>query len=42
MLGQVAGYMRQEKPRIPWLDSTKEATGLRLEVLKETLQSRKK
>jgi hypothetical protein len=42
MLGQVAGYRRQEKPRMHWLDSMKEATGLRLEVLKETVQDRKK
>jgi hypothetical protein len=33
---------RQGKPRIRWLDSIKEATGLRLEVLKETVQDRKK
>jgi hypothetical protein len=42
MLGQVAGYRRQGKPRMHWLDSLKEATGLRLEVLKETVQDRKK
>jgi hypothetical protein len=42
MLGQVAGYRRQGKPRMRWLDSIKEATGLRLEVLKETVQDRKK
>ena len=35
MLGQVAGHRRQGKPRMHWLDSIKEATGLRLEVLKE-------
>jgi hypothetical protein len=40
MLGQAAGYRR--KPRMRWLDSIKEATGLRLEVLKETVQDRKK
>ena len=33
MLGQVAGYRRQGKLRIRWLDSIKEATGLRLGVL---------
>jgi hypothetical protein len=33
MLGQVAGYRRQGKPRMRWLDSIKEATGLRLEGL---------
>jgi hypothetical protein len=42
MLGQFAGYRRQGKPRMRWLDSIKEATGLRLEALKETEQDRKK
>ena len=42
MLGQVAGYRRQGKPQIRWLDSIKEATGLRLGVLKEAVQDRKK
>jgi hypothetical protein len=42
MLGQVAGYRRQGKPRMRWLDSIKDASGLRLEVLKETVQDRKK
>jgi len=42
MLGQVAGYRRQGKPRTRWLDSVKEATGLRLVVLKEAVQDRKK
>jgi hypothetical protein len=42
MLGQVAGHRRQGKPRLWWLDSIKEATGLRLGVLKETIQDRKK
>jgi hypothetical protein len=42
MLGQVAGYRRQRKPRMRWLDSIKEATGQRLEELKETVQDRKK
>jgi len=28
MLGHVAGYRRQGKPRMRWLDSIKEATGL--------------
>jgi hypothetical protein len=42
MLGQVAGYRRPGKPRMHWLDSIKEATGLRLEALKETVQDRKK
>jgi hypothetical protein len=42
MLGQVARYRRQGKPRMCWLYSIKEATGLRLEALKETVQDRKK
>ena len=42
MLGQVAGYRKQGKPRMRWLDSIKEATGLRLDALKEAVQDRKK
>jgi hypothetical protein len=42
MLGQVAGYRRQGKTRMRWLDSIKEATSLHLEALKETVQDRKK
>ena len=42
MLGQVAGYRRQGKRRIRWLDSIKEATGLCLGVLKEAVQDGKK
>jgi hypothetical protein len=42
MLGQVAGYRRQGKPRMRWLDSIKEAIGLRLDALKEAVQNRKK
>ena len=42
MLGQVAGYRRQGKPPMRWLDSIKEATGLRLDALKEAVQDRKK
>jgi hypothetical protein len=42
MLGQIAGHRKQGKPRMRWLDSIKEATGLRLEVLKEIVQNRKK
>jgi hypothetical protein len=42
MLGRVAGHRRQGKPRIQWLDSIKEATGLRLEDLREAVQDRKK
>jgi hypothetical protein len=37
MLGQVAGYRRQGKPRMLWLDSIKKASSLRLEVLTLTL-----
>jgi len=42
MLGQVAGCRRQGKPGMRCLDSIKEATGLRLEDLKEAVQDRKK
>jgi len=42
MLGQVAGYRKQGQRRMPWLDSIKEATGLRLGALKEAVQDRKK
>jgi len=42
MLGQVAGYRRQGKPRMQWLDNIKEATGLRLDALKEAVQDTKK
>jgi hypothetical protein len=42
MLGQVAGYRRQGRPQIRWIDSFKEATSLHLEMLKETVQDRKK
>jgi hypothetical protein len=42
VLGRVAGYRRQGKPRMCWLGSIKEATRLQLEVLKETVQDRKK
>jgi hypothetical protein len=42
MLGQVAGYRRQRKPQMRWLDSIKEDTGLRLDALKEAVQDRKK
>jgi hypothetical protein len=41
MLGNVAGHRGQGKPRLQWLYSIKNATGLRLEVLKETVQDRK-
>ena len=42
MLGQVEGHRKQVKPRMRWLDSIKEATGLRLEDLRETVEERKK
>jgi hypothetical protein len=42
MLGQVAGYRRQGRPQMRWIDSIKEATGLCLETLKETVKHRKK
>jgi hypothetical protein len=38
----VTGYRRQRKPRMHWLESIKEATGLRLETLTETVQYRGK
>jgi hypothetical protein len=40
-LGQVAGHRGQGKPWLQWLYSIKDATGLCLEVLKETVQDRK-
>jgi len=41
-IGQVEGHRKQGKPRMQWLDSIKEATGLRLEDLIEAVQDRKK
>ena len=38
---QVEGHMKQVKPRMRWHD-IKEATGVRLEDLKEAVQYRKK
>jgi hypothetical protein len=38
MLGQVAGYRRQGKPRMRWLDSITVATCLRLDVLDGAVQ----
>jgi hypothetical protein len=38
MLGQVAGYRRQGKPRMRWLDSIKVATELGLDALKEAVR----
>jgi len=42
MLGHVEGRRKQGKPRMRWLDSIKEATGLQLEDLREAVQDRKK
>jgi hypothetical protein len=42
MLGQIEGHRKQEKPRMRWFDSIKEATDLRLEHLREAVQGRKK
>jgi hypothetical protein len=42
MLGQVEGYRRQGQPRLRWVDSIMESTGLRLETLKETVKKKKK
>jgi len=42
MLGQAKGHRKQGKPRMRWLDNIKEATGLRLEDLREAVQDRKK
>jgi hypothetical protein len=41
MIGQVEGHRKQGIPRMRWLDSIKEATGLLLEDLKEAVQDRK-
>jgi hypothetical protein len=42
MLGKVVGHRRQGRPRLRWIDGIKEATGLSLEVLKESVKDRKK
>jgi len=42
MLGQIEGHRKQGKPRMRWFDSIKEATGLRLEDLREAVQDGKK
>jgi hypothetical protein len=42
MLRQVEGHRKQGKPRMRWLDIIKEATGLRLEDLREAVQDREK
>jgi hypothetical protein len=41
MLGHAAGYRRQGRPWMCWIDSIKESTGLHLETLKETVKGRK-
>ena len=42
MLGQVERYRRQGRPRLRWVDSIMESTGLHLETLKDTVKDRKK
>jgi hypothetical protein len=42
MFEQVEGHRKQEKPWKQWFDSIKEATGLRMEDLREAVQNRKK
>jgi hypothetical protein len=42
MLGEVEGHKKQGKSRMQWLDSIKEATGLRLEDLREAAQDGEK
>jgi hypothetical protein len=42
MLGEVEGHRKQGKPRMRWLDNIKEATGLRLEDLREAVQDGEK
>jgi hypothetical protein len=42
MLAQVDGHRKQGRSRMRWLDSIKEATGLRLEDLREAVPDRKK
>jgi len=37
LFGQVARHRKQGKPRMRWLDGNKEATGLRLEDLREAV-----
>jgi hypothetical protein len=39
MFGQVEGHRKQGKPRMRWLDSIKETTGLRLEDLGEAVRA---
>jgi hypothetical protein len=41
-IGQVEGHRKQGKPQIRCPDSIKEATGLRLQDLREAVQDRKK
>jgi hypothetical protein len=42
MLGLDEGKRKQGKPRMRWLDSIKEATGLQLEDLRDAVQDREK
>jgi hypothetical protein len=42
LLGQVEEHWKQGNPRMRWLDNIKEATGLRLEDLREAVQDRRK
>jgi hypothetical protein len=42
MLEKVEGHRKRGEPRMRWLDNIKEATGLRLEDLKEAVQDTKK
>jgi hypothetical protein len=41
MHGKVAGYRRQGKPRMRWLDSIKEACGVQMDALKAVLDRQK-
>jgi hypothetical protein len=42
MIRQVEGLRRQVRPRLRWMDSIKETTGLGLEKLKEVVKDRNK
>jgi hypothetical protein len=42
MQGQGEGHRKREKPWMQWLNSIKEATGLRMEDLREAIQDMKK
>jgi hypothetical protein len=41
-MNKVEGHRKQEKPRMRWLDSIKETTGLWLEFLREAVKDMKK